>query len=50
VLDVLLPIHNHDFTRGRPENRGAIKSRSIQNQKMWKSGKRAPSIALFLIS
>ena len=24
VLDVLRPIHNHNFTRGRPENRDAL--------------------------
>ena len=24
VLDVLRPIHNHNFTRGRPENRDPI--------------------------
>jgi L-galactose dehydrogenase len=24
VFEVLKPIHNHNFTRGRPENRDAI--------------------------
>jgi L-galactose dehydrogenase len=24
VLDLLKPIHNHNFTRGRPENRDAV--------------------------
>jgi len=24
VLEILRPIHNHNFTRGRPENRDAV--------------------------